>query len=152
MSFGFSVGDFFLAGSILVKIGATLRESTGSCADYQNLFLRFDRYEKLLKTVQVTCSHQELQNMRDIQELVNQCEALLQEFHTATEKYKRSLSPGGSGRKLNDNWRKVKWGMKKRVEVLELLDQFGKNMNAINVYLTCYGVCVVPFILPERSD
>jgi len=140
MSFGFSVGDFIAVGSLVLKIGATLRESTGSSADYQKLLLRFGCFEQLLKTVRVTISQLPTPTMIAIHELVRQCEPLLRKFDTATEKYKRSLSSGGSGRKLNDSWRKIGWGMYKRDEILELFDGLGKQMDAINLLLSCCGV------------
>jgi hypothetical protein len=144
MSFGYSVGDFIAIGSLLFKIGATLRDSTGSSADYQELVIRFDCFEELLKTVhcQITSSQLPRAAAQAIIAHVLKCEPLLRKFDTTTEKYKKSLSRGGSGKKLKDSWRKIGWGMYKRDEILELFDGLGKQMDAINLLLSCCAACV----------
>jgi hypothetical protein len=144
MSFGYSVGDFIAIGSLLFKIGATLRDSTGSSADYQELVIRFDCFEELLKTVhcQITSSQLPRAAAQAIIAHVLKCEPLLRKFDTTTEKYKKSLSRGGSGKKLKDSWRKIGWGMYKRDEILELFEGLGKQMDAINLLLSCFSAYV----------
>jgi hypothetical protein len=144
MSFGYSVGDVIAIGSLLFKIGATLRDSTGSSADYQELVLRFDCFEQLLKTVrrQIASSQLPRPAAHAIIGHVSKCEPLLRKFDTTTEKYKKSLSRGGSGKKLKDSWRKIGWGMYKRDEILELYEGLGTQMDAINLLLSCCAACV----------
>jgi len=141
MSFGFGVGDFVAVGTLIFKIGTTLRESSGSSAQYQELVLRFDCFEKLLKTVhnQITGSQLPPSTVRAIGVHVSRCEPLLQKFNKTTEKYKSSLSQGGSGKKFKDNWRKIGWGMYKRDEIMELYDGLGMQIDAIRLLLSCHG-------------
>jgi hypothetical protein len=151
MSFGYSVGDFIAIGSLLFKIGATLRDSTGSSADYQELVLRFDCLEELLKTVdhQITISQLPPSATQAIKIHVSKCELLLRKFDTITEKYKKSLSQGGSGKTWNDSWRKIGWGLYKRDEILELFDGLGKQMDAIALLLSCFAACVENYDLTD---
>lgn len=141
MSFGFSVGDFFAVGTLVFRIGATLRESTGSSAQYQELVLRFDFFETLLKDVHhcITSSQLPPSAVRAIKEHVLKCEPLLRKFDLTTEKYKASLSQGGSGKKIKDSWRKMGWGMYKQHEISALYEGIGRQMDAINLLLSCYG-------------
>ena len=52
MSFGYSIGDVIAVAALVTKIARSLRETTGSSQDFQNLVLRFDTFERLLDTIQ----------------------------------------------------------------------------------------------------
>jgi hypothetical protein len=139
MSFGFSVGDFLAVGTLLFKIGATLRDSTGSSAHYQELLLQIDSFEKLLKIVDCHIVSCQLPSSteRALKEHVSNCAQLLQKFYKVTEKFKRSLRQGGSGKYAKDTWRKIGWGMYKKEDIVPLLNGLRDNGDAMNLLLLC---------------
>ena len=51
MSFGFSVGDFFAVGGVIVKVVDSLR---GTQSEYQELIRELDRYAKSLPAYQLS--------------------------------------------------------------------------------------------------
>jgi len=116
MDHGFvsGAGDFAAISTLIATIGAILRDSTGSSADYQELILRFDCFEQLLKTVlhQLTSSQLPPSVVSAIKAHVSRCEPILRKFDTATEMYRRD-------------------------EILELHDGLGRQMDAIQLLLSC---------------
>ncbi|KAF8248514.1 hypothetical protein K440DRAFT_625716, partial [Wilcoxina mikolae CBS 423.85] len=155
MSFGFSVGDFLAVGTLIYQIGTTLRDSTGSSADYQDLVLRFDCFEQLLQTVKQQISSSQLppSAVQAIKGHILRCKPLLEKFNTTTKKYKLSLAKKcGSGNKMKDTWRKIGWGMYKRDEILELFDGLGKQMDAIHLLLSCYTAPAVACVASQMNE
>ena len=139
MSFGYGVGDVIAVATLVTKIARSLRETTGSSQDFQNLVLRFDTFGQLLNTVQQIKSGQLPQSaVSAICTHVANSKPLLRKFDETTERYKRSLSGAGSGKRLQDSWRKIGWGLYKRQEILELSDGLAKEIDAIQLLLSCY--------------
>ena len=60
----------------------------------------------------------------------------IEAFLAQTEKYRRSLSGGGSGSMVRDSWRKVGWSLHRKEDVKALRDVLQLRLLSINVLLS----------------
>ena len=70
------------------------------------------------------------------------CRKLILGFTADTEKYRKSLCHGGSGRKVKDTWRKISYKIFKEEDVVILKDSLGRRVQAINILLVVAGMYV----------
>ncbi|KAF8245132.1 hypothetical protein K440DRAFT_419950 [Wilcoxina mikolae CBS 423.85] len=130
MSFGFGVGDIIAAVSVIKRLTASLRDSTGSSADYQALARQIESVEQAVENARALAGSQE-----QVETEVERCLQLSRQFHERTQPYRDSLSTTeGSGNRVKDAWVKAKW-VYKRAEAVELRNGLQVHMDALNIQL-----------------
>jgi hypothetical protein len=145
MSFGFGVGDFIAVGTLAAKAYACLQDGTGSAADYQALKLIRDTLGTTLEAIELqTMNSGSLSKPAEnaIKQNLQNCSQNLREFDEKTKKFVGSLSPGGSGKKVTDAYRKLQWNNAKN-SIRQLFRDFHENINAIGVLWGLSTGCVV---------
>ncbi len=144
MSFGYSVGDVIAIGSLLTKIISSLRASTGSSVQYQELIAELYCLQRAILEVEHLCRllHSPFPDatMNSILYAVKVCRKPLGEFLQRIEKYRKRLRDGGSGNMMKDSWRKVGWALFKESEVRELREIAGMYTSSITLLMTTAGM------------
>ncbi|MCJ1280515.1 hypothetical protein MMC21_008344 [Puttea exsequens] len=146
MSFGISAGDFIAAATLTYKLILALSESSGSSMEYQQLIQDLSCVHRtLLQVEQMKCARQLGQSTVNVTDSPPQTTALLHQVDSAkrpieaflaqTEKYRRSLSGGGSGSMVRDSWRKVGWSLHRKEDVKALRDVLQLRLLSINVFV-----------------
>jgi hypothetical protein len=92
MSFGFSVSDFIVLGSLIADIASSLREAGSSKSEYQEILRELDRLEHALSYLDKfqsgdTCST----SIASIKYTALSCRRLLEQFLNKIKKYNKAL-------------------------------------------------------------
>jgi len=150
MSFGFSIGDFIAISGLILNLVDALDSNTGSRAQYSRLSDELKSLHSAFLAVQDVV--QKLQQdekshastLNAITYEIECCRKLILGFTADTEKYRKSLCHGGSGRKVKDTWRKISYRIFKEEDVVMLKDSLGRRVEAINILLVVAGMYVFP--------
>ncbi|KAI5850933.1 hypothetical protein BZA05DRAFT_399219 [Tricharina praecox] len=143
MSFGFGIGDFIAASNVAIKAYACLQDSTGSSANYQTLKLIRGSLGTTIAIVEAEFQSPKPSSMpksftNAAKKHLSECSQLLRNFDEITKKYDASLSPGGSGKKVKDTSRKLKWGGLK-ADTSELFRRLQGHIEAIEMLLAVHN-------------
>lgn len=138
MSFGFSAGDFISAATLTYKLIHALSDSSGSSIEYQQLIQDLSCVHRTL--LQIDQMHQSHQlNQSTLHALAHQVDSTrkpIEDFLARTEKYRHSLTAGGSGNWGKDSWRKIGWSLHKKDEVRVLREVLQLRLLSINILLS----------------
>lgn len=140
--FGFGVGDFIAIGKLLLDIYNALRDSKGSCSEYQSLMRQLDSLYKVMERLRLMISSNQLSDTATsnaIKAEVRICEDLMLQFLQVTEKYRDSLNKGGSRNKVKDTWKKMSWGLFKREDVQDLRQSLRIHTDCIMMLMMIGG-------------
>ncbi|KAM7219471.1 hypothetical protein V8F06_005205 [Rhypophila decipiens] len=131
MSFGFSVGDFIAVGGVIADIVSSLKDSTGSKSDYQELIRELnalDRALKGLEKLQLTASSPG--TVDSIKCAALSCRVPLEQFLTKIKKYEVTLGPRASSSSIASSskaaLRKTTW-----INKGEDIDRLRKYLDAL---------------------
>jgi uncharacterized coiled-coil protein SlyX len=144
MAFGFSVGDFVALGNLILAVGLSLRDTSGSASQYQDLQRELDGLQRALAYVCLSSSSPRSEHaplVAEIRLAVLSCRGPLQEFLAQVQGYEGSLGAGKSRGKVVDWGKKARWMVcKKEEEVGRLWAVLGTHVGAINMLLARLGV------------
>lgn len=136
MAFGFSVGDFLSAISVVETVIASLNSASGSSAEYQSLITQLYTLESVLLRVKLL----ELDDSQNAQvtalrEAAAQCEGTIDAFERRINKYRSSLRAEGSGNGLKDGLMKIKWALCKKDDLARFKADLMAHTASIEILL-----------------
>ena len=142
MSFGFSVGDFLTAASLIKQTISALREAGGSNCQYRRLTLELYALGRTLQEVD------HLEPVHDLEATVEaikatalSCQLPLREFLESIKKYDESLALGRTAGIMKDVLYRVKWITSKKQEAaMHLQAEMAAYSGGINMLLGLYQV------------
>jgi hypothetical protein len=155
MSFGFSVGDFIAAASLIERAVSALREAGGSAYQYQRTLLKLHALQRSLQDVDRLDPVEGLEPMVEaIKATALSCQLPLHEFLTSLQKYDRSLALGQKDGVMKDVLCKLKWVTTKKLEAVEKLQaEITAYTGGINLLLGLYQVFVpYPYLISNMPD
>lgn len=158
MSFGFSVGDFITAGTIVAETVSCLREAGGSRSEYQELLRELDILQLALthlSKLETThfSNHSISAQLHNIRCAALACRVPLEEFLGKIQKYEISLglrSP--DGRKIKNAARKIEWAFGKKEEVRKLQIYLSIHIGSINMMLVEYELEVLQLASKQAAS
>jgi prephenate dehydratase len=135
VGFGFSAGDFIAAANLVQIVIDALRDSGDSSTEYRSLISQLYTLENALFRVKrlELDDHAEVIALR---QAAAQCQNTIDEFWIKIEKYQPSLRTGGSGSRVRDGWRKVKWAVCKKEDVVKFKADLMAHTESIELLLT----------------
>lgn len=137
VGFGFSAGDFIAALQLVGTVIDALRDSGNSSAEYRSLIGQLYTLESALlgiKRLELDDSqHAEVIALR---QAAAQCQRTIDAFLEKVKVYQPSLKSGGSGNRLRDGWRKFKWAVCKKEDVVRFRAELMAHTEAIEMILT----------------
>jgi hypothetical protein len=144
VGFGFSAGDFIAALDLVTTIVSALRESGGSSAEYQALVSQLYTLETaLLRVKRLELDESQYAEVIALRQAAAQCQTTIDAFWKKIQKYQPSLREGGSGSRVKDSWRKVKWAVCKKEDVLKFKTDLMGHTESIELLLTTVQMWVV---------
>jgi hypothetical protein len=138
--FGFSIGDV-IAASILIKdVLKALDDTSGAAAEYQELcweLLALDRALLEVESLSRSCDTSiELNALsHTVRRVADQCKECIEAFLKRIKGYERGLRNGGSGNKLCDMGRKVRWALIQKGELATFRTEINGYSSTINMLL-----------------
>lgn len=135
VGFGFSAGDFIAAVNLVQTVIDALRDSGDSSCEYRSLISQLHTLETALLRVKRLDldDHAEVVALR---EAAAQCQNTIDGFWKKIEKYQPSLRSGGSGSRFKDGWRKIKWAVLKKEDVVKFKADLMGHTESIEMLLT----------------
>jgi hypothetical protein len=136
VGFGFSTGDFIAAIELVSTVVGALRESGDSSTEYQTLISQLYTLETALLRVK----RLELDDMQHpeavaLQQAASQCQRTIDAFSEKIAKYQPSLRAGGSGNTIKDAWRKVKWALCQKEDLVRFKADLMAHTESIDMLL-----------------
>lgn len=143
VGFGFSTGDFIAALELVATVIDALRDSGESSAGYQELISQLSS----LQTALIAVNNVELDDVQHaelvaLRQAAAQCQRTIDAFWEKIQKYEPSLRKGGSGSRAKDAWRKVKWAVCKKEDVVKFKADLVGHTESIELLLTTVQMCV----------
>jgi hypothetical protein len=112
MSFGFSVGDFLAAATLIKDIVVCLKDSGGSASEYQELMDELHGLQIVLDKIDhLEGSARQTEAINSIKVAALNCQLVLQSFRRKLEPYDKSLERGKTRGWAKDLTKKVRWGL-----------------------------------------
>jgi hypothetical protein len=137
VGFGFSAGDFIAALDLVTTIVSALRESGGSSTEYQALVSQLYTLETaLLRVKRLELDESQYAEVIALRQAAAQCQTTIDAFWKKIQKYQPSLGEGGSGNRVKDSWRKVKWAVCKKDDLLKFKMDLLGHTESIELLLT----------------
>ncbi|KIN03007.1 hypothetical protein OIDMADRAFT_118907, partial [Oidiodendron maius Zn] len=137
MSFGFSAGDFITALELVTTLVNALRDSGGSSAEYQALISQLYTLENaLLRVKQLELDESQHAEVIALRQAAAQCQRTIDGFWEKIKKYQPSLRAEGSGSRVKDAWRKVKWAVCKKDDLVKFKADLMAHTESIELLLT----------------
>lgn len=137
VGFGFSVGDFIAGIELVHTVIGALRESGDSSTEYQELISQLYTLETALQRVkQVELDDIQHSEAVALRQAASQCQRTIDGFLEKITKYQPSLRAGGSGHTIKDAWRKVKWALCQKEDVVKFKMDLMAHTVSINMLLT----------------
>ncbi|SRR6266536_2661508 len=141
MSFGFSVGDFLAAATLIKDIVVCLKDSGGSASEYQELILELDGLQLVLNKIEhLEGSTDQIEAINSIKVAALNCKYVLQEFRKKLEPYKNSLERGKTRRWAKDSAKKVQWELTMKMEIQNLRVYLQMHTASLNMRLSIQGL------------
>jgi hypothetical protein len=140
-----SVGDF-IAISILIKDAVTaLDDAKGSASEYHQLIRELLSLERAFLEVGMLCqttdpSPEIIAISIQIRRITDQCKSCLEGFLGPIYEYTKSFRPGGSGNKLRDAIRKIRWRFEKD-KIITFHNEITTHGMAIAILLQAANTC-----------
>ena len=136
VGFGFSAGDFIAALNLVNTVVASLRDAGGSSAEYQSLISQLYALETaLLRVKRLELDDSQSAEVVALRQAASQCQNTIDTFWTTIKKYQPSLRSNGSGSRVKDGWRKVKWAVCKSDDVAKFKADLMGHTESIELLL-----------------
>jgi hypothetical protein len=141
MSFGFSVGDFLAAASVIKDIVKCLKASGGSASEYQELMLEIDGLQNALTKIEhLKGSAERTPTINGIKVAALNCQFVLRNFLEKLKEYEKSLAYGKTRGLVVDSTKKVKYELAMQTEVQNLRAYLMMHTGSLNLRLSTEGL------------
>jgi hypothetical protein len=141
MSFGFSVGEFIAAASLIPNIVSCLQNSGGSASEYQELMDELHGLRSVLSKIShLESTAQQTEEIEGVKIAALNCIPLLENFRQIVEPYSKSLERGKTRGWVMDAKRKVQWELTMETEVQNFRMCLNTRTNTLNVSLSIAGL------------
>jgi hypothetical protein len=141
MSFGFSVGDFLAAATLIKKIVVCLKDSGGSVSEYQELMDELDGLRLALDKIEhLEGSAKRTEAVNSIKAAALSCKTVLQDFLPKLQTYDKSLDRGKTRGWAIDSNKKVKWELTMKTNVQNLRAYLQAHTSILNMRLSIEGL------------
>lgn len=137
VGFGFSVGDFISAINLVQTVIDALSASSKSSSELQELFRQLYSLETALREVKQLEVNDSLHaEVLALKQSAAQCQLTISDFLSKTESYQPYLlcSNGVSG-SLRGRWKKVKWALCKKKDVVQFKTDLLAHTESIQLLL-----------------
>ncbi|KAF8252098.1 hypothetical protein K440DRAFT_666725 [Wilcoxina mikolae CBS 423.85] len=158
MTFGYSVGDFLGVLKLACDLAKALSNRRGASAELRRLVERLGllecAIEKAVQTItEWDFTHPNLDNKAPLTALAEEhhiCRRLLEDSWRDSKKYTQSII-NGKGRKVKQEWAKIKWCMFHSDDILQLELNLGMHVTAINIYCDQLRSRILKYIASSNS-
>lgn len=136
VGFGFSAGDFIAAISLVSTVIDALRDSGDSSSEYRALIAQLYTLETaLLRVKQFDLDGEQHAEIIALRQAASQCQNTIDGFLEKIKKYQPSLRTGGSGSRVKDSWKKVKWALCKKDDLAKFKADLVAHTESIELLL-----------------
>jgi hypothetical protein len=137
VGFGFSAGDFIAALELVTTVVTALRDSGGSSTEYQALISQLYTLETaLLRVKRLELDDGQQAEVIALRQAASLCQKTIDAFWEKIKKYQPSLRCGGSGSRVKDAWKKVKWAVCKQDDLVKFKADLMAHTESIDLLLT----------------
>lgn len=152
VGFGFSVGDFISAINLVQTVIDALSASSKSSSELQELFRQLYSLETALREIKRLELNESLHaEVLALKQSAAQCQLTISDFLSKTETYQpHLLCPNGVSGSLRGRWKKVKWAMCKRKDVVQFKTDLLAHTESIQLLLAT--VHMKNFNLGQKSQ
>ncbi|ERF68437.1 hypothetical protein EPUS_03755 [Endocarpon pusillum Z07020] len=138
-AFGFSVGDFIQAITLIKKVCVSLRQVGGASTEYQHVIIELQGLGNALQQLQaLEPTDDNFAHVNAIRAMALACQLPLREFMTKLEKYESALGPFAERSSLSGGARKAKWAVSFAKEVERLRVLVAAKCISINMLLASH--------------
>ncbi|KAI9661064.1 MAG: hypothetical protein M1821_009391 [Bathelium mastoideum] len=135
------VGDIIAVANLAVKLAKALDDTRGSAREYRDVVQSLYGVEKSLLELDALCGSLDKtasysQLGEDIQQEVQNCKAMIEEYKKRIQKYDKALKEDGSGNKMKDAYYKVRWQIAQKESVAEMAKCLQTRVVSINLLTT----------------
>jgi len=137
VGFGFSVGDFISAINLVQTVIDALSASSKSSSELQELFRQLYSLETALREIKQLEVNESLHaEVLALKQSAAQCQLTISDFLSKTESYQTHLLCSiGASSSLRGRWKKVKWAMCKRKDVVQFKTDLLAHTESIQLLL-----------------
>ncbi|KAG4442391.1 hypothetical protein IFR05_002093 [Cadophora sp. M221] len=137
VGFGFSAGDFIAALTLVHTVVDALRDSGDSSTEYRELISQL----YTLETALISVKRVELDDAQHaehvaLMQAAAQCQRTIDAFWEKIKKYQPSLRAAGSGSRVKDGWRKVRWALCRKEDLSRFKADLMGHTESIEMLLT----------------
>jgi hypothetical protein len=137
VGFGFSAGDFISAVQLVGTVIDALRDSGDSSTEYRSLIAQLHTLESaLLRVKRLELDDSQYAEVIALRQAAAQCQRTIDAFWEKIKKYQPSLRTEGSGSRVRDGWRKIKWAVCKKEDVVRFKADLMAHTESIELLLT----------------
>lgn len=139
-----SLGDIFSLIQLTYNVVQIIRDAAGAPQEYQELVASLNATIDLLKIIQGVAFATSVDILTlPVQEALHQAiknyDAIIRDLHDRLSKFHPSLRAGGSGSKVLDLWRKVKWGSFQKKDLVKIRGKMEEQSVNIRALLSLYA-------------
>ena len=153
VGFGFSAGDFIAALNLVGTVIDALRSSGGASAEYRELINELYTLESALLRVK-RLEFEESQHAEEIalRQAASQCQRTIDRFWEKLGTYQPHLRAGGSGSRVKDAWKKIKWTVCRKEDVAAFKADLRGHTGSIEILLMTVHMWVSLEFLSTAAD
>jgi hypothetical protein len=142
-TFGFSVGDFIAAITLVKDLIDALQDSGGASDHFLSVIRELREVENALKGVrQLKERLGSYPQQAAIEQAAAQCRYCIDEFLKTITRFQPRLRLGGSGEMLRDGLRKIQWTLCRKRDAQAFLATLHGHRSSITVLLGLMQACV----------
>ncbi|KAL2064339.1 hypothetical protein VTL71DRAFT_4833 [Oculimacula yallundae] len=137
VGFGFSAGDFIAALNLVSTVVDALRDSGDSSTEYRELISQLYTLETALISVKrIELNDTQHAEHIALMQAASQCQRTIDAFWEKIKKYQPSLKTGGTGSRVKDSWRKVRWAVCRKEDLRAFKANLMGHTESIEMLLT----------------
>ena len=137
VGFGFSAGDFLAALNLVSTVVDALRDSGESSTEYREIISQLFSLETALISVKrIELDDAQQAERIALMQAVSQCQRTIDAFWDKIKKYQPSLRAGGTGSRVKDGWRKVRWALCRKEDLVKFKADLMGHTESIEMLLT----------------
>lgn len=136
VGFGFSVGDFLAALSLVGTVIDALRESSHASSSFRSLINELYALESaLLRVKRLDLDDGHHVEKVALGQAASQCQRTIDAFYGKIRKYQPHLQQGGTDSKVKDAWAKIKWAVCKKDDLETFRAEIRGHTSSIEILL-----------------
>jgi len=135
VGFGFSVGDFLAALSLVGDVIDALRESSHASSSFHSLINELYALESaLLRVKRLDFEGHNIEKVA-LGQAASQCQKTIDAYYKKIQKYQPHLQQDGTDAKIKDAWAKIKWAVCKKDELETFRAEIRGHTSSIEILL-----------------